>query len=1683
MPVEIPDFVPQAPAAPAAKKPPAIVIPDFQPTADAAAIPDYSAQGDKNGIEGFFDALNLFGTSAKTSLMEQFSALGEQQVSRVQRVLGEDTRPWWEKGAEYIPSPLLTLKGIRYVAGKVAGEENLAEAKASLHEYRKAQEEESKQALGVNPSLGREFVSTLGSGAGAFAAPLIAGAVAGTPGMVSTLGILTTADSEMRALDAGLPQQKAEAYGAASGLITAATSYLPVKDLFTKDPVFVHKLANFLIKQVPAAEIATVLQKFTDWYAINPEMTGKDFQSALVHDMVVTGLTAPVLGAVGVGAVHGLHETQAKIEAFQKYKKMRGMTERDAVEPLDMAAFDAEFERQLQMQQPGYELTTAVKTPSDYLASLSPDDYSFIDPSMVSKVVAGMDLKSAREYLNGFKTSALATPEYIAEVNQLIGGMEAAAQQQTIVPSTPKPLYHGTVKVFQDFEHKHPSDMLFHFSNEPSTAEYRALQKASAKGVNPKAVRIIQAYPLFKNAMEVPDAGSSPMDLAQWIEARYGKGDSATARFATIVQEAGQAAAAKAKTGKDWAKFNAQKQLVVGWMESHGFDAVKYINRVEHPTGSYDPVNTPPEGLWSYGVLHPWQILQIGDLEHHDTLTADYTTALYEQKKKLEAGIKAIVAEQAQGDPTIAANDLVAKVIKGIDSGEVQPGPIPYNVLGGIQALSAKEIEMLAGKTPKQIDDFLAGKEPTEAEMTAKSIVHDVLHELDQPVSDDELDMSHPMQPSEPVQPLYKGPALEPARPPLAAAENKPSPEENKYKIEGETDLEYRQRMTQLDTFNKFIKLSAGLEHIAKMNPHIGGLARTYLTASRAWWRTKSVWTTRANEFIKRDWRQSVTRKETTDFDTYMIEADKRSSELGRTLTPAELSQIITDKKLTLSPKAQEFAGRVWGEYRAVLDEVETQVVKDVYRTIDDPVLQQKKIAEYRNQFADMRNRNYVPHSRFGKYAVLVKATANGVQFDGQTFNAGETVFFKTFESKRLRNKELEKVKAMFPTSRTTIRGDYMIDDTVQMFQGLPEPVARMIASRMNLTKDQLEQLGELQHELSPGSRFARHFQERENVPGYSTDTKRAFADYFLRFSNHIARITHNHELQQGINEVAQSIKTDFVAGEDATKRRQIQEWMQNHYDYLNNPGNELANLRSLGFLYYLGFNPKSALVNLTQVPLIAYPHLAAKYGDVSAIASLSKAMTKVGAVYKGKARYSAEEQVMLDELTRRQILDQSSATELGAVSEGSNLQRLTAGRFIGNEKAAASIRQFAEWGSLMFQAAEKLNRRVVAVSAYDLARKNGASQSEAINAAHQAVIDTQYEYARYNRPEMMRGKKSALFLFWQYMTNTMYFIGNDPGRWRYLAMMLAAAGMQGLPGAENAMDIYDFFATKIKERTGWKDPKTSARLELRELIRNLNEMPYVDMFIPNDPNIAMHGLSSNLGGFDISGSLSMGQMIPGTEVLSTEQDADKAVSQSLQNVSGALGNVAFNIYHALGSNEPNTWRTYERLMPSIIKDASRAYRYATTGKETDTSGATIAEFDPTNWNDRILIAGQAAGFPLTKVNTEREKQFLSRDVVNYYAARRTTLFAEYQWALNEGDGEAISAVRDSIQKYNDSVPHPALRITGTDLQRAIQQRQRTKRRKEVGIPVENRQLPLYRGMEERFEPAPEKEGNGGYAP
>lgn len=876
-----------------------------------------------------------------------------------------------------------------------------------------------------------------------------------------------------------------------------------------------------------------------------------------------------------------------------------------------------------------------------------------------------------------------------------------------------------------------------------------------------------------------------------------------------------------------------------------------------------------------------------------------------------------------------------------------------------------------------------------------------------------------------------------------------------------------------------------------------------YLRVVETWWNTKMNIMNEVNP-IASDWNQlqSIQSKRLGEA---LYEVNMESEKLDRKLTPQETDKILT--RLGLDEEARGLFERISKSFDDILNRLEDGLRYNAVRetlgsaeeatkfieqwnlvkgdaTKEVDLLEQYGIETTGSQLAgrlndidkdfnQLRNRNYFPHMRFGKYAVTIKATRDGVEYDGKTFKEGQTVVFEAYESAKAQKEAAKDWEKNLPDGTRMVAG--VLKEQEFAFLGMPPGLFDSIKDELQLSPQQQEELKEIFIRNSPGRAFLRHLIKRRGVDGFAMDAQRVYATYMMNAANHLARVEHYRDMKDYLTAMDNRAKGKFGLGTDVRREGIVANYANEHYNYIMNPGNDLAKLRGLGFMWYLGFNAKSAVVNLSQIPMVAYPYLASIHGDGRTVAALAKAYPDAAKMIAGKTTKLSENDLeIIRRLREDGLLDESLATELAGFTESTVLERV-----MPNTQSGRLFNRVSLASAWMFRNAEKYNRHVVALAAGRLAQSQGLSVDEAYTAAREAIQTTQFEYAKWNRPQFMRGKKSVFFLFWQYMQHASFLAFGGHGAKtasRFWLMMALAAGAQGLPFAEVLLDMIDWGSTKMKELTGSNDPYTDSRLALREFAQEIDA----------NPELMMHGLSKYYGlgplhlleaigvpvpNTDVSGSLSLGRPVPGVDVLlgyrasTPEEKFGRAVAE----LAGPVFGMPYSLWRAYNDNNPDTFKKWERAMPTAVKSLARSLRWTERQEEEYRGGGTVIDFDPLDTEKRAEVIAQAFGFAPTRLGQAYELHAAQEDAKRFYSVKRSLLMQDYAFATLHKNREMLADVKKAIRMFNHSVPDAKLRITPSVLGQSMQERRRRIQLRSSGVPDAKMYRNLYREIEAGF--------------
>jgi hypothetical protein len=294
------------------------------------------------------------------------------------------------------------------------------------------------------------------------------------------------------------------------------------------------------------------------------------------------------------------------------------------------------------------------------------------------------------------------------------------------------------------------------------------------------------------------------------------------------------------------------------------------------------------------------------------------------------------------------------------------------------------------------------------------------------------------------------------------------------------------------------------------------------------------------------------------------------------------------------------------------------------------------------------------------------------------------------------------------------------------------------------------------------------------------------------------------------------------------------------------------------------------------------------------------------------------------------------------------------------------------------------------------------------------------------------------------------FLFGGDKGWWRGLLVIAALAGIEGLPGAENVIDFLNWLARKTLGEP------VDLRLEAREMA----------LAIGVSPDYVMHGaMHSMFGlGWDTANSVGLGRIIPGTDAIFGQGDANQRLVQMAGEVGGPFSSLTTALLQALFDDNPSMLLRFDRALPPLVRNVERGYRGAADNQWTDSRGRALVDE-----STGLEVLGQLAGFSPTTKTTAQESLHVSKETAQFYVLRRTNLMSALFQATVAKDYDAIADAKDAIREYNSKVPDPQLRITAQEQLQSLKARQRAAGEVLTGQAASKRYAPLYERVDAAF--------------
>lgn len=654
--------------------------------------------------------------------------------------------------------------------------------------------------------------------------------------------------------------------------------------------------------------------------------------------------------------------------------------------------------------------------------------------------------------------------------------------------------------------------------------------------------------------------------------------------------------------------------------------------------------------------------------------------------------------------------------------------------------------------------------------------------------------------------------------------------------------------------------------------------------------------------------------------------------------------------------------------------------------------------------------------------------------------------------------------------SSSAINEIFKIIDRKRPKQGENESVADYKARMAQY--DGIEQdIMQLVIKAMPETSILKSLQKRENTPGNLLDSVGSYERKQRSMSRQLANLKYRPLIRKNLEDMAAyadalgrgqdetldeagNVVQPKIIPQDNDLQVQYVNAFRNHAKYVLNPTpSDLAGItKSAIFGGTMAFNPSSAIIEASNVPMIAYPYLSAEYGMAAtrkALWDAHRLFKNSGNTRKAKLQGFEEGAAPTEEL--------KSGWSLGNYEEGFRnghyaplVDRMARSGLLNRsqlyENLLSSNRTtlMDKWNAMagwMLHVVSRHNREVIAAAAYDLeynrlTKKGMDSEQARALAADKAIYAatmTNGSVAAADAPRFAHNALGSIVMMYKRfgVTNTyMQYkmlaeaYGKPPERlpheteeqyrqkvaahaeeakimkkrfWRLQLATAALSGIHGLPMYGAIAAMYNLYKDDDDE-----DADTQTRKAITELFFN-------------GPLEAITGIAvaSRIG---LSGVLFKEPRSTG--------DTSSFTQMMMDSLGGPLPSMIDKIESGISMiQNGNVERGMEALMPAFIANIMKGIRYMATGKAETLRGDPI-------YGDVDMFHGAMQILGLAPAEVQRRQEFNAKQmgIAKAVAAKDSNIKGRYYKAYREHDLVGMREARDMLIEFGQK--HPQLDYT-----------------------------------------------------
>ena len=624
-----------------------------------------------------------------------------------------------------------------------------------------------------------------------------------------------------------------------------------------------------------------------------------------------------------------------------------------------------------------------------------------------------------------------------------------------------------------------------------------------------------------------------------------------------------------------------------------------------------------------------------------------------------------------------------------------------------------------------------------------------------------------------------------------------------------------------------------------------------------------------------------------------------------------------------------------------------------------------------------------------------------------------------------------------------------------------------------------------------PDRSIRNQFIHRNSVEGFSQDALRNFSQASFNIAYQQARFEYSPELFSQLDAARQQVKRRQDAGgtynpalvkENDELNDYIKEADRRLMAMLNPPdvGRLPSILSNIGFVYYLT-SVASAITNILGGMMIGLPTLVGQQvrnnptmGYTRATAKVISDMTKTmmeimstgfGIEKGGRARDYRLLSPSLERNSSMSTMDRAAYNRF--VADG--LIDITAA-YDQSGLASAPTEQYSSLPnksmqvlSYMFHHAERVNREIMAMSAFRSAMDRRANYknkqqafAESIAEAKDVTARSMFDYSSANKPRYFQHPVAGVILqFKQFPQQMTFFLARNAynaifngklsieekreARARFAGTMGTAAIMSGVTGIWGFSTVAAI-TEAVFNGLGGDDGEEPFDFELEFvnfMVKNLGVN--AGMFLARG--------AGNAIGFDLASKLKLdGMWIPD---MRKNLDGEAMLTETIVKALGPTVGLAVNVPRAWKQwNEGHGDRAIETISPAFVKQPMIAYRYAKEGGAKTLAGDyMVKDFTP------FELFMQSLGIRSAELAEIQEFNIKKKGQEQAIVKERQQILNLFALSFMSGDAETNKQSFENIMKFN--AKHPTKAFDADGLISSIQKRMEKSAQTEHGLYID----------------------------